>query len=215
MNIITRDTNNQGLTSQSLLELRYNSEDRTRHLDLRQWLNKNGIKNEEDFHKFLTENNFKWGITGQTALTSQKYCQVWKLKDLKELIQEKTAICWDYANLEKCVFDTLGLKSNIYFLVFDNDIVNNPSHCFTIIDKGKESGLVLFEYSFRKNAGIYNTETIGQTVDMIVNWYLSEPKYGVEGKPFKVYKFDKPFPEGINAADLFKLAKELEVAYSK
>ncbi|WP_066498279.1 hypothetical protein [Abyssisolibacter fermentans] len=174
------------------------------------------IKDEKDLFNFFKENKFEWGMVidgkKENNIGPKTYSKHWTLIDPEKIIEDKIAICWDYANLEKSIFDKLGLRSNIYYLVFDDDIENNPSHCFTILER--ENNVVLFEYSFRQNANIYVEKHIEDIFKMIINWCYNNFDY-LRDKDVTVYKFTDIFQKDIDAKELLNLAKNQEIVFVK
>lgn len=185
-------------------------------MEINHFLEENKIKNEQDLFKYLNEQKFTWWIfinwVKDKEIKREEYLQSWKLKNIENIIEDRGWICWDFANFEKRIFDKLGLKSNIYYIVFGDDIYANPVHNFTVIDKWNE--LVLFEYSFRKRAWIYPMENFAILIESLLNW-LYENNEKLDNKNVTVYKFSNTFPENINTKELLELAKKQEVVYGK
>lgn len=183
-------------------------------MSLKRILEEKNIKNENELFKYLDENKFQWGMIidekKETNIDSKTYFELWTLKDTEKILEDEIAICWDYANFEKNIFDELGLKSNIYYLVFNDDIENNPSHCFSVIQR--KDDLVLFEYSFRKKANIYEKENIDEIINMILEWIYERFEYLRASKAI-VYKFKDVLPNGINARELLDLAINQEIVF--
>ena len=184
-------------------------------MNLSKFLKQNNIKDEQSLFNYLNDNKYDWWyLSTESKKEKEKdiYSKLWTLKDIKGIIKDKMAICWDYANLEKNIFNYLQLKSNIYQIVFDGDIETNQSHCFTVIERNWE--FILFEYSFRRNAGVYIKKNIDEIIEMILDWIYLKLDY-MRDKNIAVYRFKDTFPKNIDTKWLLEFAKSQEVIYEK
>lgn len=164
-------------------------------MDLSEFLRYNNIKDEKNLFDHLSCKGYDWGyLSAEKKKEKEKdiYSKLWTLKSTEDIIEDKMAICWDYANFEKKIFDHMNLKSFIYQIIFDDDIETNQSHCFTIIEK--DDGYMLFEYSFRRNAGIYMKRDINEIIEMIWIWVCERLDH-MRNKNVAAYRFNGCFPE--------------------
>ncbi len=135
--------------------------------NLKEFLRENGINNENDLLRYLKENEFDWGVLDENwdKITDRLiYRKMWRLKNIQQIFKDKIGICWEFANIEKIIFDELKMKSYMYWIVFDNDIDENPFHSFTLIERGDK--FILFEFSFTKYAWIYELENINDVFEL-------------------------------------------------
>ncbi|HCC07084.1 MAG TPA: hypothetical protein DEP72_02800 [Clostridiales bacterium] len=176
------------------------------------------IVNEKDLFEYLNKNEFQWGliIDGEKTgnITSQTYTKLWKLKNFQQMVRDRIAICWDYANFEKQVFNGLGMKSSTYIIVHDNDMENNPSHAFTVIEE--EKNIKLVEYSFIRHAGIYDMDSLNDIIDMQLRWRFEMPNDAhLKHLDVKVYKVPNELAENMIFTELVSQKENWEVVLKK
>ena len=183
--------------------------------NLKEFLRENGINNENDLLRYLKENEFDWGVLDENwdKITDRLiYRKMWRLKNIQQILKDKIGICWEFANLEKIIFDELKMKSYMYWIVFDNDIDENPFHSFTLIERGDK--FILFEFSFTKYAWIYELENINDVFELQFSWRFENHAH-LKNKSVTIYRYDSIFPINADRNNLFNLTRSQEIVYRR
>ncbi len=150
------------------------------------------IKTPDDIMEVMKTIEYGWvdKDNNKHKKISKEMLNKYKLQSPKEVLKNKIGVCWDQVELQRYLFNKLGLDFKTYFICY-YDFIKNPNHTFFVYKK--DNKFYWFEHSFHKYKGIYLYDNLNDLfLDVKDKFTSQEIIKSYDDKDILIREYDKP-----------------------
>lgn len=114
------------------------------------------------------------------------------LQTPNELLESKLGVCWDQVELERHLFESCGIKTHPFFIVYYNGD-KCPTHTFILIEN--EGKTIWYEHAWKRHAGWHEFDNTNDAIRHIRDIFIKEEKLGDYNPMNLVIYVDYPAPD--------------------